>query len=47
MKVFSKRPGFRRQDEMEMEITSKALRLAYIYSISALAIWAFYELIMA
>jgi len=47
MKVFFKRPGFRRQDEMEMEITLKALRWAYIYSISALSIWAFYELIMA
>ncbi|NLY37951.1 MAG: hypothetical protein GX044_01445 [Firmicutes bacterium] len=47
MKGLFKKLGFRRQDEMEMEITFKALRLAYIYSISALAIWAFYELIMA
>ena len=45
MKGLFKKLGFRRQDEMEMEITLKSLRWAYIYSIRALAIWAFYELI--
>ncbi len=45
MKGFFKRLGFRRMDEMEMEISLKSLRWSSLYSGCALAALTTYEII--
>lgn len=43
MKRLFQKMGFRRADEMEMSIQLKAIRRAWLYSISFLCIWSIWE----